>query len=69
MGVCMTVSSDDDAAGRLLNDLLRSTLPGVDDKPRLRTLEIRHAHMGYRPELSCDSVEFLITYGEGDQHR
>ncbi len=34
-----------------------------------RTLQINPVHMGYDPDLNCDSIESLIEYGEGEQHR
>ena len=34
-----------------------------------RTLQINPIHMGYDPDLNCDSIESLIEYGEGEQHR
>ena len=34
-----------------------------------RDLQVRPTHMGYRPELNHDSVEALLTAGEGEQHR
>jgi hypothetical protein len=78
-----TVTLDDDVLVRVrqesksrgasfrdtLNDLLRAALLGVDNKPRRRTLRIEPTHMGYKPGLNHDSIEALLEYGEGDQHR
>lgn len=51
-----------------LNDLLRTAL-SIESRPRRRTLKIKPAHMGYRAGLNYDSVESLLEYGEGEQHR
>jgi hypothetical protein len=34
-----------------------------------RTLRIDPLKMGYKPDLNYDSIESLIEYGEGEQHR
>jgi len=83
MSIRTTVTLDDDVVARVkresqsrgasfrdtLNDLLRAGLLGVDKKPRRRTLQIKPTHMGYKPGLNYDSIESLIEYGEGEQHR
>jgi hypothetical protein len=82
MSVRTTVTLDDDVVARVkresqargasfrdtLNDLLRTALLGAGNKPR-RTLTIKPVQMGYRPGLNYDSIESLLEYGEGDQHR
>lgn len=82
MSIRTTVTLDDDVLTRVkhesqargssfrdtLNDLLRVALSGAA-KPVRRTLQITPAHMGYKPGLNYDSVESLLEYGEGDQHR
>jgi hypothetical protein len=52
-----------------LNDLLRTALLGLDNKPGLRTLTIKPAHLGYKPGVNHDSIESLLEYGEGELHR
>ncbi len=83
MSIRTTVTLDDDVAIRLkgesqsrgepfrdtLNDLLRTALSGVGNKPRGRTLRIEPTHMGYKPGLNYDNIESLLEYGEGDRHR
>ena len=83
MSVRTTVTLDDDVIERVkhesrlrgvsfrdtLNDLLRTALLKVDAKPRRRKLQIRPVHMGYRPGLNHDSVEALLEYAEGAEHR
>jgi hypothetical protein len=82
MSIRTTVTLDDDVAARVkresqsrgasfrdtLNDLLRSALLGVHNKPR-RTLRIKPTHMGHKPGLNYDNIESLLEYGEGEQHR
>jgi len=83
MSIRTTVTLDDDVAARIrsesqsrgasfrdtLNDLLRTALLGVDNRPRRRTLKIKPIHMGHKPGLNYDSIESLLEYGEGEQHR
>jgi hypothetical protein len=83
MSIRTTVTLDDDVVARVkresrsrgvsfretLNDLLRTALVGLDEKPRRRTLRIKPTHLGHKPGLNCDNVESLIEYGEGDEHR
>ncbi|MGA2596562.1 MAG: hypothetical protein ABSH09_06160 [Bryobacteraceae bacterium] len=83
MSIRTTVTLDDDVVARVkleaqsrgasfrdtLNDLLRTALLGVDNKRRRRTLKIKPTHMGHKPGLNYDSIESLLEYGEGEQHR
>jgi hypothetical protein len=83
MSIRTTVTLDDDVVSRVkresqsraasfrdtLNDLLRTALVGIDQRPRRRTLGIKPAHMGHKPGLNYDNIESLIEYGEGEQHR
>ena len=83
MSIRTTVTLDDDVAARVkresqtrglsfretLNELLRFALLNTAGKPSRRTLQIKPVHMGYKPGLNHDSVESLIEYGEGEQHR
>ena len=48
---------------------MRAGLLGLDKKPRRRTLRIKPIHMGHKSGLNYDSIESLIVYGEGEQHR
>jgi hypothetical protein len=82
MSIRTTVTLDDDVAARVkresqsrgasfrdtLNDLLRVALLSAGNMPR-RTLKIKPVHMGYKPGLNYDSIESLLEYGEGEQHR
>ncbi len=52
-----------------LNELLRAALLNAQAPPRRSTFRVHPIHMGYRPGLNYDSVESLLEYGEGDQHR
>ena len=52
-----------------LNDLLRMALLGAENKPSRRTLTIKATHMGYKAGLNYDSIESLLEYGEGEEHR
>jgi plasmid stability protein len=83
MSIRTTVTLDDDVAARVkresqsrgasfrntLNDLLRTALLGVGNKPRRRALAIKATHMGHKPGLNYDNIESLLEYGEGDRHR
>jgi plasmid stability protein len=83
MSIRTTVTLDDDVAARVrreslsrgasfretLNDLLRTALLGIDNKPRRRALVIQSTHMGHEPGLKYDNVESLLEHGEGDRHR
>jgi len=83
MSIRTTVTLDDDVVARVkreaqyrgasfrdtLNDLLRTALGGLDNKPRRRTLKIKPTHMGHKPGLNYDSIESLLEYGEGEQHQ
>ena len=83
MGIRTTVTFDDDVLEKLkresrsrgasfrdtLNDLLRVALLHREQKPRRRTLKIEPTDMGYRAGLNYDSVEALLEYGEGEEHR
>jgi plasmid stability protein len=83
MSIRTTVTLDDDVAARVrqeskargtsfrdtLNELLRLALLGTDQKPARRTLVIQPRQMGFRAGLRHDSVESLLEYGEGEQHR
>ncbi len=82
MSIRTTVTLDDDVAARVkhesqsrgasfrdtLNDLLRLALLTTGNTPR-RTLKIKPSHMGYKPGVNYDSIESLLAYGEGEQHR
>jgi hypothetical protein len=82
MSIRTTVTLDDDVAARVkresqsrgasfrdtLNDLLRVALLSAGNMPR-RTLKIKPVSMGYKPGLNYDSIESLLEYGEGEQHR
>jgi hypothetical protein len=82
MSIRTTVTLDDDVAARVkresrsrgasfrdtLNDLLRVALLSSANMPR-RTLKIKPVPMGYKPGLNYDSIESLLEYGEGEQHR
>jgi hypothetical protein len=52
-----------------LNDLLRFALLQQANKPSSRKFKIVPVPMGYRDGLNYDSVESLLEYGEGDEHR
>jgi hypothetical protein len=52
-----------------LNDLLRTALVGIDNKPRHRVLVIKPTPMGHKPGLNYDNIESLIEYGESERHR
>ncbi len=81
MSIRTTVTLDDDVVERVrresrsrgvsfretLNHLLRSALLSTDAPPR--RLEIRSVHMGFRSGLNHDSVEALLEYAEGADHR
>lgn len=83
MSIRTTVTLDDDVLERVkresrsrgvsfrdtLNDLLRTALLNQDSKPRRSTFEIQPLPMGFRRGLNHDSVEALIEYGEGADHR
>jgi hypothetical protein len=83
MSIRTTVTLDDDVLERVkresrargasfretLNDLLRAALLHLETRPRRRTLEIKPAHMGYRPGLNYDDVQSLLEYGEGERRR
>jgi hypothetical protein len=82
MSIRTTVTLDEDVLERVkgesrargisfrdaLNELLRQALSNVD-QPRPRTLKIIPKAMGFPSGLNHDSVESLIEYGEGEQHR
>jgi len=82
MSIRTTITLEDDVIARVklesqsrgasfrdtLNDLLRTALLGAGNKPR-RTLKIKPSSMGYKPGLNYDSLESLLEYGEGEQHR
>jgi len=83
MSIRTTITLDDDVAERVklesrsqgtpfrqtLNDLLRSALLNLQQNRPHRTVEIKPVHMGYRSGLNYDSVEALIEFGEGEDHR
>jgi metal-responsive CopG/Arc/MetJ family transcriptional regulator len=83
MSIRTTVTLDDDVLDRVkrvsrsrgapfretLNELLRSALLDLDNKPRRRAFKIEPIHMGYRAGLNYDDIESLIEYGEGPPHR
>jgi len=83
MSIRTTVTLEDDVLERVklesrargasfkdtLNDLLRTALVSVDNKPKRRTLPMRPTHMGQKPGLNYDSVEALLEYAEGPWHR
>jgi hypothetical protein len=83
MSIRTTVTLDNDVIARVkgesqargtsfrdtLNELLRTALLGLENKPQRRTLKIKPAHMGYNPGLNHDSIESLLEYGEGERHR
>ncbi len=83
MSIRTTVTLDDDVLERVkresrtrgvsfketLNDLLRTALLKVDNKPKGRTLPMNPTRMGQKPGLNYDSVEALIEYAEGPWHR
>jgi hypothetical protein len=82
MSIRTTVTLDEDVSERVrresmsrgtsfrdtLNDLLRTAL-SLQNLPRRRTLKIKPIHMGYKAGLNYDSIESLLEYGEGEQHR
>ncbi len=83
MSIRTTVTLDDDVLERVkresvargtsfretLNELLRAALLNAQAPPRRSAFRVHPIHMGYRPGLNYDSVESLLEYGEGDQHR
>jgi hypothetical protein len=83
MSIRTTVTLDEDVMARVrresqsrgatfrdtLNDLLRTALSGLDNKPHRRAMKIKPTRMGYKPGLNYDSIESLLEYGEGEQHR
>lgn len=83
MGIRTTVTLDEDVMARVkresqsrgasfgetLNDLLRTALLGLENKPRRLTLRINPTRLGYKPGLTYDNIESLIEYGEGARHR
>jgi Arc/MetJ family transcription regulator len=83
MSIRTTVTLDDDVLERVkresltrgasfketLNDLLRTALLNVNDKPKKRRLRIKPWKGGYKPGLNYDSIEALLEYGEGPWHR
>jgi hypothetical protein len=83
MSIRTTVTLDEDVLERVkresrsrgasfretLNDLLRAALLHLETRPGGRKIRIKPAHMGYNPGLNHDSIESLIEYGEGAQHR
>jgi hypothetical protein len=82
MSIRTTITLDEDVVARVkresqsrgssfrdtLNDLLRTALVSVDEKPR-RVLAIIPVSMGHKPGLNYDDVESLLEYGEGERHR
>jgi hypothetical protein len=82
MSIRTTVTLDEDVLERVkresrargasfkdtLNDLLRVAL-AQENKPFRRNLRIRTFHMGHNPALNHDSVEALLEYAEGPEHR
>ena len=83
MSIRTTVTLDEDVLERVkresasrggafrdtLNDLLRLALLHLDQKPSRRSIQIKPVDMGFQPGLNYDSMESLLEYGEGDQHR
>jgi hypothetical protein len=83
MSIRTTVTLDDDVLERVkresmargmsfratLNELLREALLKPQVRPRRTEFRVYPIHMGYRAGLNYDSVESLLEYGEGDQHR
>jgi len=83
MSIRTTVTLDDDVAARVkresqsrgvsfretLNELLRTALLGIENKPHRRTLRIEPMPIGLKPGLSYDNIESLLEYGEGERHR
>lgn len=83
MSIRTTVTLDEDVMVRVkresqsrgasfrdtLNDLLRVALLNLNKEPRRRTLKIKPTPMGHKPGLNYDSIESLLEYGEGEQHR
>ncbi len=83
MSIRTTVTLDEDVLERVkresasrgnafrdtLNDLLRLALLHLDQKPSRRSIQIKPVHMGFQAGLNHDSIESLLEYGEGDQHR
>jgi len=83
MSIRTTVTLEDDVLERVkresrargasfkdtINDLLRTALVKVDNKPKKRTLPMKPTRMGQRPGLNYDSIEALLEYGEGPWHR
>ncbi len=83
MSIRTTITLDEDVAERVrlesrsqgkpfrqtLNDLLRAALLDLQQNTYRRTVEIKPVHMGYCPGLNHDSVEALVEFGEGEDHR
>lgn len=83
MSIRTTVTLDDDVAERVkresrargasfrdtLNDLLRSALLNLGNRPSPKPFKIEPFEMGYKAGLNHDNVESLLEYGEGEQHR
>lgn len=83
MSIRTTVTLDNDVAARVkresqsrgvsfretLNELLRTALLGIENKPHCRTLRIEPMPLGLKPGLSYDNIESLLEYGEGERHR
>jgi hypothetical protein len=83
MSIRTTVTLDEDVLERVkreshsrgasfrdtLNELLRTALLHLDKKPSRPSLQIQPFHMGFRRGLNHDSIEALIEYGEGADHR
>jgi hypothetical protein len=83
MSIRTTVTLDDDVLERVkresmargmsfratLNELLREALLKAQVRPRRAEFRVYPIHMGHRAGVNYDSVESLLEYGEGDQHR
>lgn len=52
-----------------INDLLRTALVNVDNKPRKRTLRMNPTPMGQKPGLNYDCISELLEYAEGPWRR
>jgi hypothetical protein len=83
MSIRTTVTLDEDVLERVkaesrnrgasfrdtLNDLLRLALVTQAAAPPKEPFKIPGYHMGLRPGLSYDSIEALLEYAEGPDHR
>ena len=62
------IAVNEDVVAHIRRDC-EAELPGIGSTPRQRTLRIKPGHMGHKPGLDYDNIEWLLTYGEGEEHR